>query len=223
MTWKISDKCFQHIDILKKTNPISFSIELIEGAVFEDLSQLLNIIIKPMANYVKQMVLSKYFSENITSMNHNSSKIPFSIFCCDRSPGKFSLSYYGKLGLCAEYITITHKGYKFRQQIYSGYIELEKMLETHFKDSSNVKNGLMLNNQQEIHFPVCNNDKLKDKEPFATQLSTISLQSKTILEDGELQVEEKLKPIAMLKNNLKMIIIDASNVACRLVCNFNFN
>lgn len=216
MTWKISDKCFQHIDILKKTNPISFSIELIEGAVFEDLSQLLNIIIKPMANYVKQIVLNKYFCENNTTMNHSSSKIPFSIFCCDRIPGKFSLSYYGKLGLCAEYITITHIGYKFRQQIYSDYIELEKMFETHFKDSStNIKNGLILNNQQEILFPVSNNDKLKGKEPFSTQLSTVSLQSKTILEEGELQFEENLKPTAMLKNNLKTIIIDASNVACR--------
>jgi len=149
VTWKINENCFQNIEV-------DVSIEkrlVIDGKEYEDIDEILNRLIDPIAGFVLEIMSHKYYNPNLNNntktqeieleniehflsieKNKNKIKIPYVFTCCRQFPGKFMLSYILQLKYSHEYITIKCEGFKFREKLFVNFNEFVSWFKIHHID-----------------------------------------------------------------------------------------
>ncbi|KAL7027357.1 hypothetical protein ACKWTF_005413 [Chironomus riparius] len=148
-TWKVADDVFQHIDIREsgKENTFSLGTSLFIGTEeFEDLDEIIARYINPMAGYARDLIAFKYYRRELGGLRdkaeemlkdekkRNPGKIHYFISASKNYPGKFMISYQPRDNCKHEYISITHDGFKFRQQMFDNINSLMKWFKDHYKD-----------------------------------------------------------------------------------------
>jgi transcription elongation factor SPT6 len=155
VSWKVTDGIYQHVTIREegKANAFSLGHQLfIENETYEDLDEIIARYIQPMAAYAREILNYKYcfklqegtdetdlMQETLFQAKMASSSLPYR-FCPSRKfPGKFLLGYMPKDRPKIEYLTVTPRGYRFRQLYFRNLASLIKW----FKENWNWAQTVM--------------------------------------------------------------------------------
>ena len=150
LSWKIDENIFQHIDIVEKNKPHTYSIGKslwINNEEYEDLDEILAMYIGRMSVYLKEIRAHKYFrspsNDDVLSLEtllsndkrSNPSRIPYFISPSVDIPGKFVLAYTPKTKTLYDYISLNPRGLKFRGKLYDSFSQLLKWFKDHYVSS----------------------------------------------------------------------------------------
>ncbi|XP_076167976.1 transcription elongation factor SPT6 [Ptiloglossa arizonensis] len=149
VTWKVTDKIHQHIDVREEGKENTFSLGhslWIGNEEFEDLDEIIARHINPMAAYVSELLDFKYYKSNLEGIKdkaeeilkeqkkQNPGGIPYIISAAKNYPGKFLLSYLPRVRCRHEYVTVTPDGFRYRGQMFSKVSDLFRWFKEHFRD-----------------------------------------------------------------------------------------
>ncbi|CAG9774076.1 unnamed protein product [Ceutorhynchus assimilis] len=149
ITWKVGDGIYQHIDVKEegKINAFSLGKSLwIGNEEFEDLDEILARYVTPMASNARDLLYFRYYKDTNGGMKDkaeeaireekkkNPNKIHYVVSAAKNFPGKFLLSYMPRNKIRHEYITVTHEGFRLRQQMFDSVGSLFKWFKEHFRD-----------------------------------------------------------------------------------------
>ncbi|XP_053981515.1 transcription elongation factor SPT6-like [Hylaeus volcanicus] len=149
VTWKVTDKIHQHIDIREEGKENAFSLGRslwIGNEEFEDLDEIIARHINPMAAYASELLDFKYYKSHVEGIKdkaeeilkeqkkQNPGGIPYILSAAKNYPGKFLLSYLPRVRCRHEYITVTPDGFRYRGQMFSRVNDLFRWFKEHFRD-----------------------------------------------------------------------------------------
>ncbi|XP_015435496.1 PREDICTED: transcription elongation factor SPT6-like [Dufourea novaeangliae] len=149
VTWKVTEKIYQHIDIREEGKENTFSLGRslwIGNEEFEDLDEIIARHINPMAAYASELLDFKYFKPTLEGIKdkaeeilkeqkkQNPGGIPYIVCAAKNYPGKFLLSYLPRTRCRHEYVSVLPDGFKFRGQMFSRVSDLFRWFKEHFRD-----------------------------------------------------------------------------------------
>mmetsp|Transcript_28496 Transcript_28496/g.55398 ORF Transcript_28496/g.55398 Transcript_28496/m.55398 type:complete len:716 (+) Transcript_28496:82-2229(+) len=147
LTWKVAEDRFFHWDVveLNKANPTSLGQVLkLDGQKYEDLDEIEDRFIEPMARHVREIMDNKKFIEvdadNTVEgflrqdKSEYPNRIPYRFCFSDKHNGYLELHYIPRRSIRKEYISISPKGFKFRNRMFKTLARLIPWFKKHFKD-----------------------------------------------------------------------------------------
>ena len=160
LSWKVADNINQHVAIREeeKENAFSLGRQLFIGdEPYEDLDEIIARYIQPMASYARELLNYKYclkvpdgikeldmMQNTLFSAKAASSTLPYRFAPSREYPGKFLLGYMPKDRPKIEFITVTPRGYKFRNAYFKNLASLIKW----FKENWNWTTTNMMSSIQ---------------------------------------------------------------------------
>ncbi|XP_046421769.1 transcription elongation factor SPT6 [Neodiprion fabricii] len=149
VTWKVTDKICQHIDVREEGKENTFSLGQslwIGNEEFEDLDEIIARHVNPMAAHARDLLYFKYYKDTEGGLKDkaeellkdekkkNPGKIHYFISAAKNYPGKFVLSYLPRVRCRHEYVTVTPEGFRFRGQMFDNVNSLFRWFKEHFRD-----------------------------------------------------------------------------------------
>uniref|UniRef100_A0A1I8JEX7 Transcription elongation factor spt6 n=1 Tax=Macrostomum lignano TaxID=282301 RepID=A0A1I8JEX7_9PLAT len=151
LTWKIEDGIIQHVEVQERNKQNDFSLGktlLIEGEEFEDLDEIIARYVQPMAAYIRDISMHKYYvrpapgASGVAAIDDSlrqakqarPTTIPYSLSAVTNMPGKFLLAYLPRSNVHREYITVRPGGLRYRGRQFASLNQLLAWFKQHYRE-----------------------------------------------------------------------------------------